>query len=322
MRNDMDFAEAERFLQRAFVIRARTFGIEAEETAAARTNLLKCYIAQNKTEEMKEIRDHVKSHLLLLERTLADFETDLRKARLRAKIKKYALGVGAEKLEKMRDAADSLGLHASPRKLVAPTDVPSPPRFHGHFADNRLIEYHHLKGSTSAARVETMVYPQHQAGARQRQRQQAASPTREELPRPHIVGGAPPPASQLPPSRSGITTGQPSAAFRRDAAEQLQLANYTRAADSCRQGLVRDAGDAALRAMFRASLGKLAEYPRRDDFDATVVLRCKKDAILGEPITVHYDYKHNRIPNRRHPRLDWLGLFKVCYPHQRSSCSC
>ena len=53
MRSDMDFADAERYLQRAFVVRARTFGINDEATAAARTNLLKCYIAQNKMDDIR-----------------------------------------------------------------------------------------------------------------------------------------------------------------------------------------------------------------------------------------------------------------------------
>ena len=165
MRSDMDFNQAERFLQRAFVVRARTFGLSADTTVQARTNLLKCYIAQNKMDDIKQIRDHPKRHIIALERQLADFETDLRRSRLRQKIMTHARALGAQNLAQLRDSADTLDLRDKARPIDAPTDLTTPARFHGEFQDNRLLEYNALKAAPSPYTSATMMFPQHQAGA-------------------------------------------------------------------------------------------------------------------------------------------------------------
>ena len=78
--------------------------------------------------------------------------------------------------------------------------------------------------------------------------------------RPQKVGGsAPPSADPVYNEDRGVTVSVPARKFRADAQEQLRLTNYERAADSCRKGLTLNSGDASLRAMFRASLGKLSE---------------------------------------------------------------
>ena len=59
----VDTALAERLVQKAFVVRARTFGLEHPSTRTARENLIKCYIALSETEEMRELRDAPVSHL-------------------------------------------------------------------------------------------------------------------------------------------------------------------------------------------------------------------------------------------------------------------
>ena len=89
---------------------------------------------------MQEIRDHVKRHILALERNLADFETDLRRSRLREKMMTHARAMGAKSLAAMRDASDSLGLRDDARPVPDRTDLSSPARFHGVFADSRVME--------------------------------------------------------------------------------------------------------------------------------------------------------------------------------------
>lgn len=63
--------------------------------------------------------------------------------------------------------------------------------------------------------------------------------------------------------------------------------------------------------MFRASLGKLGDYPRIADFDATVSLSTDATAILGEPMDVHYKFQHNSDPSAAHTSMDWIGIFRV-----------
>jgi hypothetical protein len=46
--------------------------------------------------------------------------------------------------------------------------------------------------------------------------------------------------------------------------------------------------------MFRASIGQLAEYPRSYDYCVSVELSCPRpNHILGEPVFVHYQYRHD-----------------------------
>ena len=59
----VDTALAERLVQKAFVVRARTFGLDHPNTRTARENLIKCYIALSETEEMRELRDAPVTHL-------------------------------------------------------------------------------------------------------------------------------------------------------------------------------------------------------------------------------------------------------------------
>ena len=63
--------------------------------------------------------------------------------------------------------------------------------------------------------------------------------------------------------------------------------------------------------MFRASLGKLSEYPRSDDFSAKVSLATPTTAILGEPMDVKYEFQHLIDKDREHTPLDWIGVFLV-----------
>lgn len=81
--------------------------------------------------------------------------------------------------------------------------------------------------------------------------------------------------------------------------------------------------------MFRASIGKLSEFPRSIDFRANVTLKTEHpDHILGEPLIVEFLYAHDddkaqvvdpfrasgrggRPASRPHSSMDWIGLFKV-----------
>ena len=58
-----DTAVAERLVQKAFVVRARTFGLDHATTKTARENLLKCYLALNESEDVRELRDAPVTHL-------------------------------------------------------------------------------------------------------------------------------------------------------------------------------------------------------------------------------------------------------------------
>jgi hypothetical protein len=73
--------------------------------------------------------------------------------------------------------------------------------------------------------------------------------------------------------------------------------------------------------MFRASIGKLSEFPRSVDFRASVTLSLSatsRQLVIGEPLVVFYSYLHDddsHLPPQalrtRHSSMDWIGLFAV-----------
>lgn len=377
-RSDLDFSEAERFLQRAFVVRAKAFGLKHKDTLAARTNLLKCYIAQNKADNARAVRDDVIAHIAELERILKDFDAAERKKANTARMKQFAADVGHQRAEELHNTTESLLLRRAPRRppdgKPVDEDVIEEPAFQGVVEDDRTRHFLSLKGITGDLPTETMVFPastragrklekQLEAEARERaaeerrkareadpfgvgaavnsvsvrstdgveirKRPKSAAPAL----RPQPVHGLLPPelmdrlADKDTPGGMAVEFREkhpkdvhgrlPVSAYRTDAAASLQLSNFERAADSARAGLARDGADGALRAMFRASLGKLAEYPRAMDFRASVKLRVDEDTILGEQLTVDYEYQHATDPEKRHTPLDWVGLFRVLPHHAR-----
>jgi hypothetical protein len=76
--DNVNFDEAERNVQRAFVLRAKTFGLDHPATRKAKENLLKCYFVLGKSEEVKTLRDLPHLHLRNLRDTLEQFDEDVR----------------------------------------------------------------------------------------------------------------------------------------------------------------------------------------------------------------------------------------------------
>lgn len=74
---NLNFDEAERQIQRAFVLRARTFGLDHPSTRKAKENLLKCYFVLGKSEEVKLLRDMPQLHLNYLIQNLEQFDEEV-----------------------------------------------------------------------------------------------------------------------------------------------------------------------------------------------------------------------------------------------------
>jgi hypothetical protein len=73
-----DAASAERLVQRAFIIRARTYGMDHAETRQAIHNLMTCYLVLSKTEEVRLLRDAPEAHLATLIKLVGDSERQVR----------------------------------------------------------------------------------------------------------------------------------------------------------------------------------------------------------------------------------------------------
>ncbi len=73
----VNIEDSERQVQRAFVIRATTFGLQHPGTRKAQENLLKCYFALGKSDDVKVLRDAPQVHLAHLTAVLQRFDEDV-----------------------------------------------------------------------------------------------------------------------------------------------------------------------------------------------------------------------------------------------------
>ena len=76
--DNVNLEEAERAVQRAFVIRAQTFGLDHPGTKKARENLLKCYYSLGKTEEVRVLRDVPQMHFAHLKKVIDEYDEEVR----------------------------------------------------------------------------------------------------------------------------------------------------------------------------------------------------------------------------------------------------
>ena len=160
---DVDFSQAERYIQRAFVLRARAFGIDHPATREARHNLLKCYLAQSKAEEARDVRDSIETHLIVLERSLADFEGNERREHLNRRLKYAAKGAAITTYLQRNATTDALSLRRPPRtvKLAEPSNKeeamlgPSK-RFQGQTGDDSMASWNILRGTAESMQSSTI----------------------------------------------------------------------------------------------------------------------------------------------------------------------
>jgi hypothetical protein len=109
--------------------------------------------------------------------------------------------------------------------------------------------------------------------------------------------------------------------------QYLERQNFTGAANLVREEAekIGTLSESASR-IFRASIAKIREYPKQEEFRAEVCLEIKssqatrngneicktKTFYIGENIEVHYSYiPHSADVIRDHNDMDWIGLFEV-----------
>ena len=96
------------------------------------------------------------------------------------------------------------------------------------------------------------------------------------------------------------------------AKDALERGNYKLAAEVALQDIVESGPRPGSLRVFHSSLGKISDYPKRNEFHIRVQLKCPSYIILCNSVSVDYVVTMvDKPPGHPHHELDWIGVFFI-----------